>query len=668
MAHGNIFHKSIPPMTPSAHSKFLSETMKFIPLILAVNLLVSASYGQVEEPVRTQMPESLRTRKVPEPSNLSQFVKNKAEAIALGKALFWDAQVGSDNRTACASCHFHAGADNRSKHQLSPGLLRNIPDTTLQVGGQNHQLTKGDFPFHKLSDINNRHSTVISDKNDVASSQGVFPEDYLGLDANNQEIRARTPDNAFNIRRTNVRRVEPRNTPTVINAIFNQRNFWDGRAMDTFNGVNPFGRRDSSAKLWKTRSGSDVFEVAVTIDNASLASQAVGPPLSHFEMSAGGKTFPELGRRLLNAKPLALQWVNRQDSILGSRIAATGKGLNSATYADMVKAAFQSSWWSSTGRINSSTAGTDQSYKTMDLTPSVSPITNSTSSYTQMEANFSLFFGLAVQLYEATLVSDQSPYDKFAEGQSSALTGQQKRGLEIFLDKGRCVNCHGGAEFTNASVHKTTSERLSLMLMGDNQEAVYDEGFYNIGVRPTSDDIGVGGKDPFGMPLSLSRIASQRGSSTYKNIAGTFPNTSVEFGDRTVGDGGFKVHTHRNVELTAPYFHNGGTRTLREVVDFYNRGGDFSDQNINDLSPDITPLGLSDGEKDDLVAFLKSLTDERVRYRRAPFDHPQLVIPNGQQGDTKSIANDGTGKAVDLLLELPATGRNGGRAFPNFLE
>ena len=111
-----------------------------------------------------------------------------------------------------------------------------------------------------------------------------------------------------------------------------------------------------------------------------------------------------------------------------------------------------------------------------------------------------------------------------------------------------------------------------------------------------------------------------------------------------------------------------GKRTLREVVDFYNRGGDFSDQNINDLSPDITPLGLSDGEKDDLVAFLKSLTDERVRYRRAPFDHPQLVIPNGQQGDTKSITNDGTGKAVDLLLELPATGRSGGRPFSNFLE
>jgi hypothetical protein len=216
--------------------------MKLTPLVLTVNLLGAVSYGQ--------MPESLRKRKVPEPSNLSQFVKNKAEAIALGKSLFWDMQVGSDNRTACASCHFHAGADNRSKNQLSPGLLRNLPDRSFQVGGPNHQLTKEDFPFHKLTDPNDRNSTVISDKNDVASSQGVFSEAYLGLDANNQEIRARTQDTIFQIRRTNVRRVELRNTPTVINAIFNQRNFWDGRAMDTFNGVNSFGRRDDTAKVW----------------------------------------------------------------------------------------------------------------------------------------------------------------------------------------------------------------------------------------------------------------------------------------------------------------------------------------------------------------------------------------------------------------------------------
>ncbi|MFL5247337.1 MAG: cytochrome c peroxidase, partial [Myxococcales bacterium] len=56
-------------------------------------------------------PKSLKTLQVPEPPNLAAFVKNRAAAIALGKALFWDQQVGSDGVQACATCHFHAGAD-----------------------------------------------------------------------------------------------------------------------------------------------------------------------------------------------------------------------------------------------------------------------------------------------------------------------------------------------------------------------------------------------------------------------------------------------------------------------------------------------------------------------------------------------------------------------------
>src|SRR5512133_2485258 len=59
---------------------------------------------------------------VPEPPNLFQFVKNKPAAIRLGKALFWDMQAGSDGVQACASCHFHAGADNRLKNTVNPGF------------------------------------------------------------------------------------------------------------------------------------------------------------------------------------------------------------------------------------------------------------------------------------------------------------------------------------------------------------------------------------------------------------------------------------------------------------------------------------------------------------------------------------------------------------------
>src|SRR3954471_24194686 len=57
---------------------------------------------------------------VPKPLNLREFVKNQQAGVALGKALFWDIEVGSDSVTSCASCHFAAGADSRSKNQLNP--------------------------------------------------------------------------------------------------------------------------------------------------------------------------------------------------------------------------------------------------------------------------------------------------------------------------------------------------------------------------------------------------------------------------------------------------------------------------------------------------------------------------------------------------------------------
>ena len=132
------------------------------------------------------------------------------------------------------------------------------------------------------------------------------------------------------------------------------------------------------------------------------------------------------------------------------------------------------------------------------------------------------------------------------------------------------------------------------------------------------------------------------------------------------------------MELTAPYFHNGGERTLLDVVKFYARGGNQGGATNPILTRDGTVIGgLSvlnfNGRADaaqvmaDLVAFLKTLTDERVRTAAAPFDHPQLYVPNGHPGDTRTVASDG-GQAVDTFLEIPATGRRGGPPLRGFLE
>ena len=144
---------------------------------------------------------------------------------------------------------------------------------------------------------------------------------------------------------------------------------------------------------------------------------------------------------------------------------------------------------------------------------------------------------------------------------------------------------------------------------------------------------------------------------------------NVSPSERVAVDGAFKVPSLRDVALTAPYFHNGSVATLMQVVEFYNRGGNFAANNIDNLAPNITPLHLSQSEKKALVAFLESLTDPRVAKHAAPFDHPQLYVPNGEVGDDTSIAIDGYRDGQDDLMEIPASGSGGysGIAVKSFL-
>lgn len=642
-------------------SKSIKSSVIIAALVTMAILAGHTVSAQVSPP--SQPLGSLKSVAIPEPSNLGEFVKNKTAAIELGKSLFWDMQVGSDGLQSCASCHFHAGTDTRAKNQLHPG-----PDTVIK-SGLNYTLKPGDFPFHKLSDPGDRNSTV-ADTNDVAGSQGVdlnkFNDIIPGSAVDNITL---IPDPVFNLNGVNLRQTTGRNTPSSVNAIFNFRNFWDGRAQNDFNGVNPFGSRDPDAYVLKAPTKQSALQkVKISLKNASAASQAVGPPLSDVEESATGRVFPdigqkfdrvktkklprEIGKKLKYLTPLGKQIVHPDDSVLGKYSQAPKPGLKIKNYGTMVQDAFQSQWWDSKQIIKVGADGVRMFKQPQGAL--------ATDEFTLTDYNFSLFMGLAIQLYEATLVSDNAPVDQYFDGNSNALTTQQKQGKELFEGKAKCISCHGGPEFTNASVRNVQKERLERMTMGDGGVAVYDNGFYNIGVRPTLEDVGVGGKDPFGNPLSDSRMA-QQGKFTDPNLSPPISST-----ERVAVDGSFKTPGLRNIELTAPYFHNGGQLTLNQVVEFYNRGGDFHEQNIKDLDPDIENLGLSADQQNALVAFLKSLTDERVRLEKAPFDHPQLFITNGHPGNTNSVTNDGTGRATVTMLEIPAVGRNGGNGTENF--
>jgi cytochrome c peroxidase len=592
---------------------------------------------------------SLKTITIPGPSQaeINNLIADQNAAIALGKAFFWEMQFGSDGMTACATCHFTSGSDSRFGNQINPGSRRvdvnGLPaadaNTFSSPFSANHYLTASDFPLHQLSNIASSGSAVISDNNNIVGSQGVYKNVFndviLGQAAEDQTP---LPDDVFEIQDgsgnwVNTRRSTPRNAPSVINAVFNYRNFWDGRAQGTFNGVNPFGAGDPNAFILQADGSVQGFShVQLRLSNSALASQAVGPPGSDTEMSAAGRPFVKMGKKMLSLSPLAKQLVAGDDSVLGSFSNSPANGLNT-DYITMIQAAFQPTWWNSNAVVDASGnflhTGTPQN----------------TNEYSMMEYNFSMFWGVAIQAYESTLVSDSSRFDQFMEGNRTALTALEQRGMDRFTGKGGCSNCHNGAELTDAAVSNVQSRGVVEQLLNGSW---HDVGFHNIGVRPTTDDLGVGAGDPSGLAsLSVAALASQ----------GLATGTLVPLNAPVAVNGAVKTPGLRNIELTGPYFVNGGQATLSQVVDFYSRGGDFPSA---DVDPSLERAGFSPDDKLAVVAFLKSLTDERVRSQSAPFDHPSLTVPNGMD-----MAG---GIPLEQTITLPATGQAGGAAVPKFCE
>ena len=210
----------------------------------------------------------------------------------------------------------------------------------------------------------------------------------------------------------------------------------------------------------------------------------------------------------------------------------------------------------------------------------------------------------AIAAFERTLITNNSPFDKYAAGDVNALTPAQRRGLAIFRSAGtRCFECHSAPTFSDNSFSVT------------------------------------GVPDLAGQPHDAGRMEVE--------------NTSL--------DGAFKAPTLRNIALTAPYMHNGAFETLEEVVEFYAKGGG-RDAGVENIDIHVLGFDLTDQEKSDLVAFLFALTDES-NLPEIPENVPSglVVIESVENparetasqvnaGGTKSVSTS-THEAVTLKVE-----------------
>jgi cytochrome c peroxidase len=475
-------------------------------------------------------------------SNENDYIRNRAVATVLGKSMFWDMQVGSDGVQSCGTCHFNGtGTDSRTKNQINPNHLGG--DTTFQLMQPNERdLTIDDFPLHKLTNpeiagdpkctspltvdmtavpymaqtagyldsqrFSNPVSGIVTvcdasniarpDINDVVSSMGVVFNRFIDIAAIGafqpaaNGVAAVMPDLRSAAGSTDtidpipgfqgIRRVEPRNTPTMQAGAFNFDNFWDARARHDFNGGSVFGAADPQTHVFVNSQGN-LTATRQIIRFASIASLATGPGLSEFEMSFLGRNWSKLGKKLLQGNlvniggsptvvgavtPLANQLVDPTDSVLGlysnqggsacgallaqdrsPGIPAAGKPGLCISYPGMIRQAYYPALWQNQGNhlngcytdarpdIHPNQCGTgiypaaavsvldsDGVVRTHNNDPFDGYVLSiaagaanpaDTNQFRQMEANFSLFWGLSVNSWVQILVPDNTPFDQFLD-------------------------------------------------------------------------------------------------------------------------------------------------------------------------------------------------------------------------------------------------------------
>ena len=182
----------------------------------------------------------------------------------------------------------------------------------------------------------------------------------------------------------------------------------------------------------------------------------------------------------------------------------------------------------------------------------------------------------ALASYVRTILSGSSPYDRYINGDRSALSETQQAGLRVFRGKGNCTACHVGPTFSDERTHNTGAAWRPLTVREPQGRPEPGRGTTGSGQAPSTGS----------------------GQAAFQD-EGRFIVTG-----KTEDRGAFKTPTLRDVARTAPYMHDGHLATLDEVVKFYDEGGRANPN----LDPEIRPLRLTTAEKQAVVAFLKRLS------------------------------------------------------------
>ena len=290
------------------------------------------------------------------------------DVVYLGKALFWDQQVGGGNgaQMACASCHYQAGADSH------PLRVADAKDG-VGVNGSTGVLASD---FMALAETTQPDGSVKCDAEDMNVATGIFVG--TGVQA------------------------PPSNDSNFIH------NFWDGRARNRFDGVAPNGNNEGT--LRKRDADGNIVPASFSIVDASQASQATGPPNSDIEMAGAGRTFHEVGYKLVSRmQPLEMQVGDIADDF--------GPG---DRYADLIDQAF--------GDTHGEFIG-DEIIEGVTAKCSVDGADPVDAPVTMTENNFSLFWGVSVGCYMQSVES---------KGHVRKASKSQRKSFKRL----RCKHCH----------------------------------------------------------------------------------------------------------------------------------------------------------------------------------------------------------------------------------